>query len=90
MKKQALLGALALTAVLLFSACNDQPPAPPAPEDTTVPVTTEAPTEAPIDPLPPSAKAMSSGLPTAWMLTKANPRRRICLSFSQIKPICRI
>ena len=50
MKKQALLGALALTAVLLLSACNDQPPAPPAPEDTTVPVTTETPTEAPIDP----------------------------------------
>ena len=50
MKKQALLGAIALTAVLLLSACNDQPPAPPAPEDTTVPVTTEAPTEAPIDP----------------------------------------
>lgn len=51
MKKQALFGSIALTAVLLFSACNDQPP---SPEDTTAPapteVTTEAPTEAPVDP----------------------------------------
>ena len=54
MKKQAqtLLGAIALTAVLLFSACNDKPPAPP--EDTTAPataeVTTESVTQAPVDP----------------------------------------
>ena len=51
MKKQILFGAVALAAVLLFSACNDQPP---IPEDTTAPataaVTTEAPTEAPVDP----------------------------------------
>ena len=50
MKKQILFGAVALAAVLLLSACNDQPPTPPAPEDTTVPVTTETPTEAPVDP----------------------------------------
>ena len=51
MKKQALFGAIALTAVLLFSACNNQPP---TPEDTTAPttaeVTTEIVTEAPVDP----------------------------------------
>ena len=47
MKKQALLGALALTAVLLFSACNDQPP---TPEDTTAPTTAAVTTEAPVDP----------------------------------------
>ncbi len=51
MKKQMLIGALTLTAVLLFSACNDQPPTPPTSTDSdTLPITTEQVTEAPVDP----------------------------------------
>ena len=51
MKKHLLIGALTLSAVLLFSACNDQPPTlPTATDNDTMPITTEQVTEAPVDP----------------------------------------